>query len=83
LNDEVEKNNIFFPKGPRKKIRNQNNEDQVKKLNIINLDWMMKFKTNNFFTRGPKIKIRNQKNKNQIEKYNICKLGWNNEIKNK
>jgi len=32
------KRKINFTKGPRKKIRNQNNEDQIEKHNIINLD---------------------------------------------
>ena len=43
------KTNKTFIKGSRKKIRNQNNEDQIKKNNIINLDWWMTLKTNETF----------------------------------
>jgi len=50
------KRKINFTKGPRKKIRNQNNEDQIEKLNIINLNWMMKLKTNKTFTKRVKEK---------------------------
>ena len=41
----------------RKKIRNQNNEDQIEKLNIINLHLMVKLKTNKTFTKRPRKKI--------------------------
>jgi len=37
---------ITFLKGLRKKIKNQNNEDQTGKYNNINLDWRIKLKTN-------------------------------------
>ena len=73
LKDEIEKNNNFS-KSYNKKIRNQNNEDQIGKHNTINFDWMMKLKTNNFFTKELRKKLET-KNKDQIEKYNICKLG--------
>jgi hypothetical protein len=43
------KTNKTFIKGSRKKIRNQNNEDQIEKNNIINLDWWMTLKTNETF----------------------------------
>jgi hypothetical protein len=43
------KTNKTFIKGSRKKIRNQNNEDQIEKNNIINLDWRMTLKTNETF----------------------------------
>ena len=42
----------------RKKIRNQNNEDQIEKLNIINLHLMIKLKTNKTFTKRPRKKIK-------------------------
>jgi len=82
LKGEIEKNNNFS-KGPRKKNRHQNNEDQIGKHTTINLDWMMKLKTNNTLTKGPRKKNKNQKNKDEIEKYNIFKLKLKNEIENK
>jgi hypothetical protein len=41
----------FFKKKQRKKIKNQNNEDQIKKHDTINLNRRMKLKTNNIFTK--------------------------------
>jgi hypothetical protein len=70
LKGEIE-NNINFYKRDKKKIKNQNNDDQIEKYNTINLDWMIKLKINKSFTEGPKSKIKKQKNKDQIEKYNI------------
>jgi hypothetical protein len=46
------KTNKTFIKGSRKKIKNQNNEDQIEKNNIINLDWRMILKTNETFQKG-------------------------------
>jgi len=46
---------------PRKKIKNQNNEDQIEKLNTINLHLMMKLKTNKTFTKRPMKKIKKSK----------------------
>jgi len=37
LKGEIEKNNNFYKK-TKKKIRNQNNEDQIEKHNTINLN---------------------------------------------
>jgi hypothetical protein len=37
LKGEIEKNNNFYKK-TKKKIRNQNNEDQIEKHNAINLN---------------------------------------------
>jgi len=54
---------ITFTKQPRKKIRNQNNNDQIGKHNIINLDLRMKFKTNKSFTKESRKKIKNKRNK--------------------
>jgi hypothetical protein len=51
LKDKIEKNNKFYKKKNQEKIRNQNNEDQIGKHNIINLNWMMKLKTNKTFTK--------------------------------
>ena len=70
---------ITFLKGLRKKIKNQNNEDQTGKYNNINLDWRIKLKTNKIL----QIEKKNQKNIDQVEKYNICKLRLNDKIKNK
>jgi hypothetical protein len=42
---------ITFSKKAKKKIRNQNNVDQIEKYNTINLDWIMKLKTNKTFTK--------------------------------
>jgi hypothetical protein len=61
LKDEIEKNNNFYKK-TKKKIRNKNNEDQIKKYSTINLNWIMKLKINKAFTKKPMKKIRNQKN---------------------
>jgi len=52
LKGEIKKNNIFLKKKQRKKIKNQNNEDQIKKYDTINLNRRMKLKTNNVFTKG-------------------------------
>jgi hypothetical protein len=46
------KTNKTLIKGSRKKIKNQNKEDQIEKNNIINLDWMMILKTNETFQKG-------------------------------
>jgi stalled ribosome rescue protein Dom34 len=62
---------IIFTKRPRKKIRNQNNKDQIGKHDTINLNWMMKLKTDKTFTKGPRKKIKNPKNKDQIAECNI------------
>jgi hypothetical protein len=62
---------INFTKESRKKIRNQNNNDQIKKHNTINLNWMIKLKTNRTFIKKPRKKIKNQKNEDQIGEYNI------------
>jgi hypothetical protein len=61
LKDEIEKNNNFYKK-TKKKIRNKNNEDQIKKDSTINLNWIMKLKINKALTKKPMKKIRNQKN---------------------
>jgi hypothetical protein len=47
---------ITFTKEPRKKIRNHNNEEQIKKHNTINL-----LKINKTFTKGLRKEIRNKK----------------------
>ena len=62
MKDEIEKNNNFYKK-TKKKIRNKNNEDQIKKYSTINLNWIMKLKINKAFTKKPMKKIINQKNK--------------------
>jgi len=67
LNDEIKKINKFYTR----KIRNQNNEDQIKKYNVINLNWRMKLKNNKTFTKGSKQEIKNTKNEDQIEEYII------------
>jgi len=70
LKGEIEKNNNFY-KRAKKKIRNQNNEDQIEKYNIVNLNWKMKLKTNKMFSKGQRKKNQNQNNKDQIGEYNI------------
>jgi hypothetical protein len=62
LKDEIEKNNNFYKK-TKKKIRNKNNENQIKKYSTINLNWIIKLKINKVFTKKPMKKIKNQKNK--------------------
>jgi hypothetical protein len=54
---------ITFTRWSRKKIKNQNNEDQIEKHNIINLDWMIKLKINKTFAKWTRKKTRNQKQK--------------------
>jgi hypothetical protein len=58
----------------QEKIRNQVNEDQIRKYNTINLDWMIKLTTNETFTKVPSKKIKNQENKDQLENNNICQI---------
>jgi hypothetical protein len=65
---------ITFIEGPRKKIRNQNNEDQIKNHNTFNLNWMKKLKTNKTFSKEPRSKIKNKKNKDWS--WNANKLRW-------
>jgi len=43
---------INFTKKPIKKIRNQNNEDQIRKHNIVNLNWKITLKTNKFLQKS-------------------------------
>jgi hypothetical protein len=63
LKGEIGKNNNFYERA-KKKIRNQNNEDQIEKHNIVNLNSKMKLKTNKMFSKGQRKKNRNQNNKN-------------------
>jgi len=49
LKGGIEKNNSFY-KRAKKKNKNQNNKDQIRKHNTINLNWMMKLKTDKTFT---------------------------------
>jgi len=82
LNGEIEKNNNFY-KRINKKIRNQNNKDQIKKHNIINLNWRMKLKTNKTFTKRPRKKIEIQRMRTELENIIFGNLGLNDEIENK
>ena len=45
LKDKI-KNKLNFYKKTKKRITNQNNEDQIEKYNTINLNWRMKLKIN-------------------------------------
>ena len=56
---------ITFIKATRKKIRNQNNDDQIEKYNTVNLNWLMRLKANKTLIKRTK-KNQNQKNENQI-----------------
>jgi len=73
LNDEI-KNKLNVYKRAKKKIRNQNNIDQIEKYNTINLDRKIKLKINKTFTKGLRKKNKNQKNKDQLEKNNISQI---------
>jgi len=53
LNVEIE-NKLISYKNAKKKFRNQNNKNQIGKLNTINLDLIMKLKANKTFTKRPK-----------------------------
>jgi len=61
LKGKIEKNNNLY-KRAKKKIRNLNNEDQIKKYSIINLNWRMILKTNKTLQKDQGKKIKNQKN---------------------
>jgi hypothetical protein len=66
LNGEIKRNNNFYKRV--KKIKNQNNKNQIEKYNTINL---MKSQTNKTFTKEPRQEIRNSKNENKIGEYNV------------
>jgi hypothetical protein len=57
---------ITFTKWPRRKFRNHNNDEQIRKHNTINL-----LKINKTFTKGLRKEIRNKKIKGKIGKNNI------------
>ena len=80
LNGEIVKNNNFYKK-VKKKIRNQNNKDQIKKYNITNLNWKIKLKTNKTFTKRPRKKIQRMRTK--LEYIIFGDLRLNDEIENK
>jgi hypothetical protein len=82
LNCEIEKNNNFYKRN-KKKIINQNNENQIEKHNIINLNWRIKLKTNKNFTKRPRKKNKNKKNKTKLENIIFSKMGIKNKIENK
>jgi len=82
LNGGIEKNNSFY-KRTNKKIRNQNNEDQIEKHNIINLNWMMKLKTNKTFTKMLRKKIKVKKMRINLKNIIFGKLGLKNKNENK
>jgi len=82
LKGEIEKNNNFY-KRAKKKIRNQNNEDQIEKYNIVNLNWKMKLKTNKMFSKGQRKKIKIKIIRTKLENIIFSKLGLNDDIENK
>jgi hypothetical protein len=56
------KANKPFTKGPKNKIINKKNKDQIENLNW---DWKIKLKTNKISIKGPRTKYKNQKNKDK------------------
>jgi hypothetical protein len=58
---------ITVYKRTKKKIRNENNKDQIRKCNTISFNWMMKLKTTKSFTKRLRKKNRNSKNEDHIE----------------
>ena len=82
LKGEIEKNNNFY-KRAKKKIRNQNNEDQIEKYNIVNLNWKMKLKTNKIFSKGQRKKIKIKIIRTKLENIIFSKLGLNDDTENK
>jgi len=82
LKGEIEKNNNFY-KRAKKKIRNQNNEDQIEKYNIVNLNWKMKLKTNKMFSKGQRKKIKIKIIRIKLENIIFSKLGLNDDTENK
>ena len=82
LKGEIEKNNNFY-KRAKKKIRNQNNEDQIEKYNIVNLNWKMKLKTNKMFSKRQRKKIKIKIIRTKLENIIFSKLGLNDDIENK
>jgi len=82
LKGKIEKNSNYY-KRARKKNRNQNNEDQIKKYNSLNLNWMMKLKTNKTFTKWPRKKLEIQRKRTELENTIFGKLELNDKIENK
>jgi len=82
LKGGIEKNNSFY-KRANKKIRNQNNDDQIKKHNTINLNWMMKLKTNKTFTKMLRKKIKVKRMRINLKNIIFGKLGLKDKIENK
>jgi hypothetical protein len=76
---------ITFTRGPRKKIKIQNNKNQIGKHNTIKLNWMMKLKTTKIFTKwSRKKKLKIQKIRTKLENVIFGKLRLKDEIeKNK
>jgi len=82
LKGKIEKNSNYY-KRARKKNRNQNNEDQIKKYNSLNLNWMMKLKTNKTFTKWPRKKLEIQRKRTELENTIFGKLELKDKIENK
>ena len=57
LNNKIE-NKLNFYKITKRKNRNENNNDQIRKYNTIYLDCRIKLKTNKKFTKGPRKKLK-------------------------
>jgi len=74
---------ITFTIELRKKIKNQNNKDQIEKHYTINLKWMMKLKIKKNFTKESRKKIRNKKIRTKLENIKLGKSRLNDEIENK
>jgi len=82
LNDEI-KNKLNVYKRAKKKIRNQNNIDQIEKYNTINLDRKIKLKINKTFTKGLRKKNKIKRIRTNLKKIIYLKLELMEKIENK
>jgi len=67
---------INFIKKSRKKIKNQNNNDQIEKHNTTNLNWMMKLKSIKIFIKELGIKTRNPRSWDHVGEHNTCSYNF-------
>ena len=75
--------NYFFYKRVEKKIRNQNNIDQIEKYNTIKLDWRKRLKTNKTFTKELRKKNKIKRIRTNLKKTIYLKLELMKKIENK
>ena len=74
---------ITCTKQPRKKNRNQNNNDQIEKHNIINLDLRINLKPIKLLQKSQGKKLEIKRIRTKLKNIIFGKLGMNDEIENK